>query len=236
MRLALANAIHHARHRRVFDRVLVASSVMTEVLADMALDVEAATALSFRLARAFDLVDDPRARAFARLMTPIAKFWVCKLAPPLVTEAMECMGGNGYVEDGLLARIYREIPVNAIWEGSGNVMALDVLRVLQREPDVVGLVLEDLSEVAKSDPHLKAALNRVEAMLHDPRTLERRARQFVETLALLAAGVVLRTDAPAAIADAFIVSRLSGQSHTTYGQNIDWADAAAIVDRAFPAV
>jgi putative acyl-CoA dehydrogenase len=236
MRLALANAIHHTRHRKVFGRLLVDSLVMTEVLADMALDVEAATALAFRLARAFDLADDPRARAFARLMTPIVKYWVCKLAPPLVTEAMECLGGNGYVEEGLAARLYREVPVNAIWEGSGNVMALDVLRVLQREPDVVRLVLDDLADVANADPHLKAALGRIEAMLQEPRVLDRRARQLVETLALVVAGVVLRAHGPTAIADAFIVSRLSGLPRTTYGQGIDWTDARAIVDRALPGI
>jgi putative acyl-CoA dehydrogenase len=234
MRLALANAVHHARHRFVFGRPLLESPVMTEVLADMALDVEAATALVFRLARAVDHMDDPRARAFVRLMTPIVKYWVCKLAPPLVAEAMECLGGNGYVEDGLVARLYREVPVNSIWEGSGNVMVLDVLRVLQREPDVVGMVIEDLSEVAASDPHLKASLARVEAILHDPRSLDRRARQLVEVLAVVAAGAVLRSHAPPAIADAFIASRLSGAPRATYGQGIDWTDARAIVERAFP--
>ncbi|MDX2159220.1 MAG: isovaleryl-CoA dehydrogenase [Hyphomicrobiaceae bacterium] len=235
MRLALANAVHHARHRSVFGLRLVEQPLMAEVLADMALDVEAATALVFRLARAFDRADDPRARAFARLMTPVVKYWVCKLAPPLVAEAMECLGGNGYVEDGVAARLYREVPVNSIWEGSGNVMALDVLRVLQREPEAVASVLDDLGEVARLDPHLKAGLERVEAILHEPRFLDRRARQLVETLAVVTAGVVLRGHAPAAIADAFIISRLSGLPRTTYGQGIDWADATAIVARALPA-
>jgi putative acyl-CoA dehydrogenase len=235
MRLGLAGAIHHARHRSVFGRRLAEQPVMVEVLADMALDVEAATALVFRLARAFDRADDPRARAFARLMTPVVKYWVTKLAPPLVAEAMECLGGNGYVEEGLAARLYREVPVNSIWEGSGNVMALDVLRVLQREPDVAAQVLEDLGEVAAQDPHLKAGLERAEAILHEPRTLDRRARQLVETLAVVAAGVVLRGHAPAFVADAFIVSRLSGLPRATYGQGIDWADARAIIDRALPA-
>ena len=134
MRFALANAIHHAEHRSVFDNKLVEQPVMQQVLADMALDVEAATALAFRLARSFDRADDPRASAWRRLMTPVTKYWVCKIAPPLVAEAMECLGGNGYVEEAPLARLYREVPVNSIWEGSGNVMALDVARVLQREP------------------------------------------------------------------------------------------------------
>jgi putative acyl-CoA dehydrogenase len=235
MRLALGGAIRHARHRHVFGRPLVEQPLMGEVLADMALDVEAATALVLRLARAFDRSDDERARAFARLMTPVVKYWVTKLAPPLVAEAMECLGGNGYVEDGLAARLYREVPVNSIWEGSGNVMALDVLRVLQREPDAVSIVLDDLGEVARHDGHLKAGLARVEAILHEPRLIDRRARQLVETLAMVAAGVVLRGHAPQHVADAFIVSRLSGLPRTTYGQGIDWADASALIERAFPA-
>ena len=235
MRLALANAIHHTRHRSVFGRRLVEQPLMTEVLGDMALDVEAATALVFRLARAFDTIDTPASRAWARLMTPVVKYWVCKLAPPLVAEAMECLGGNGYVEEGLAARLYREVPVNSIWEGSGNVMALDVLRVLQREPDVIQTVREDLADLAGDDQHLKGGLARMDAMLHDPRLLERRARQLVETLALVAAGGLLRTSAPGSIAEAFISSRLSGQARTTYGQGIDRADTRAIVERALPA-
>ena len=123
MRLALANAIHHAEHRTVFQKRLVDQPLMGQVLADLALDVEGAVALSFRLARAFDRAEDPRAAAWARLMTPVTKYYVCKTAAAFAAEAMECLGGNGYVEDGLMARIYREIPVNAIWEGSGNVMA-----------------------------------------------------------------------------------------------------------------
>lgn len=234
MRQGLAVAIHHTRHRSVFGRRLSEQPLMLEVLADMALDVEAATALVFRLAHAVDRVDDPGARAFARLMTPIVKYWVCKMGPPLLAEAMECLGGNGYVEEGISARLYREVPVNAIWEGSGNVMALDVLRVLQREPEVVEMVLATLAEVADRDRHLKAGLARVEALLHDPRLLDRRARQLCETLAVVAAGVVLRVHAPAAIADAFIASRLSGLPRMTYGQGIDWADARAILDRALP--
>ncbi|MGE0697742.1 MAG: isovaleryl-CoA dehydrogenase [Hyphomicrobiaceae bacterium] len=234
MRLALANALHHTRHRSVLGRRLAEQPVMVEVLADMALDVEAATALAFRLARAFDKPEDAREGAYARLMTPVTKYWVCKMAPPLVAEAMECMGGNGYVEEGLLARLYREVPVNSIWEGSGNVMALDVLRVLQREPDAATVVMDELAEVASQDPHLKDGLGRVEAILHDPRTLDRRARQLVETLAVAAAGVLLRQHAPTPVADAFVASRLSGFARTTYGQGLDWADTRAIIARAWP--
>jgi putative acyl-CoA dehydrogenase len=235
MRLALANAVHHCRHRTVFQKHLVDQPLMTQVLADLALDVEAATALSFRLARSFDRASDEHAAAWRRLMTPVTKYWVCKLGPALSYEALECLGGNGYVEEGIAARIYRELPLLAIWEGSGNVMALDLLRVLQREPDTVAIVMEDLARVVGSDPHLKAHLQRVQALLHEPRLLDRRGRDLAEALATLAAATILRAHAPAAVADAFIGTRLSGAPRQTYGQGLDWADARAIVDRALPA-
>jgi putative acyl-CoA dehydrogenase len=235
MRLALANAVHHCRHRTVFQKHLVDQPLMTQVLADLALDVEAATALSFRLARSFDRASDEHAAAWRRLMTPVTKYWVCKLGPALSYEALECLGGNGYVEEGIAARIYRELPLLAIWEGSGNVMALDLLRVLQREPDTVAIVMEDLARVVGSDPHLKAHLQRVQALLHEPRLLDRRGRDLAEALATLAAATILRAHAPAAVADAFIGTRLSGAPRQTYGQGLDWADARGIVDRALPA-
>src|SRR5690606_4682038 len=142
MRAGLAEAVHHTRHRKVFGANLVDQPLMQRVMADMALDVAAATALSFRLARSSDEAAGDRGEAaFARVMTPVVKYWVCKLAPALLYEAMECLGGNGYVEEAPLARYYREAPVNAIWEGAGNVMALDVLRVLSRAPaPFVGVV------------------------------------------------------------------------------------------------
>ncbi len=235
MRLALANAIHHARHRRVMGRALVEQPIMADVLADMALDVEAATGLAFRLARAFDRAEDARANAWARLMTPVIKYWVCKIAPGLAYEAMECLGGNGYVEEGFAARIYREVPVNAIWEGSGNVMALDVLRVLQREPDVASIVIEDLAPLTAGDPHLEAGLHRVQSILYEPRLLDRRARMLAEALAVVSAGAILRAHAPAFVADAFNATRIAGRPGQTYGIGIDWADSRAIIDRAFPA-
>ncbi|MGE5512677.1 MAG: isovaleryl-CoA dehydrogenase [Bacteroidota bacterium] len=235
MRRATAEAIHHTRYRSVFQKHLIDQPLMRQVLADMALDVEAATALVFRLARTGDEPTDEKATAWRRLMTPVTKYWVCKIAPGLVYEAMECLGGNGYVEDGMLARLYREVPVNAIWEGSGNVMALDVLRVLQREPDAAASVIAELDDSVADDRALKAALARVQQMLHEPRELDVRARALVERLALVAAGAILRAHAPAAVADAFIGSRLSGDFRHTYGQGVEWADARAIVDRALPA-
>ena len=204
MRLALANAVHHCHHRTVFQKHLVDQPLMSQVLADLALDVEAATALSFRLARSCDGASDAHAAAWRRLMTPVTKYWVCKMGPALAYEAMECLGGNGYVEEGVAARIYRELPVNAIWEGSGNVMVLDLLRVLQREPETVENVMADLAAAVAGDAHLKAHLARVHAMLQEPQLLERRGRQLAEVLALLAAGTILRAHAPAAVADAFI--------------------------------
>jgi putative acyl-CoA dehydrogenase len=230
----LANAIQHCRHRTVFQRKLVDQPLMSQVLADLALDVEAATALAFRLARCFDRVSDPHAAAWRRLMTPVTKYWVCKLAPAFGYEAMECLGGNGYVEEGLAARVYRELPLNAIWEGSGNVMALDLLRVLQREPETLEIVMEDLAATATGDPQLRAQLGRVQQMLHEPRLLEQRGRALTEALATLAAGAILRAHAPAFIADAFLASRLSGSPRQTYGQGLDAADTRAIVERAFP--
>jgi len=234
MRLMLANAIHHCRHRTVFQRKLIDQPLMGQVLADLALDVEAATALAFRLARCFDRASDPHAGAWRRLMTPVTKYWICKMAPAFGYEAMECLGGNGYVEEGLAARIYREMPLNAIWEGSGNVMALDLLRVLQREPETAAIVMEDLAAAAGGDAHLKAQLERVQRMLHEPRLLDRRGRMLTEALATLAAGTILRAHAPAFVADAFLATRLSGSPRHTYGQGLDAANTEAIVERAFP--
>lgn len=234
MRRAVAEALHHARQRRAFGRALDGFPIMACVLADLALEVEAATALSFRLARSFDRVLDARASAWRRLMTPVTKYWVCKVASPVIGEAMECMGGNGYVEEGGMPRLYREAPVNSIWEGSGNVMALDVLRVLEKEPDAVETVLDDLAVAAGDDPHLKAALARVRTMLHEPRLIELRARALLESLALTAAGCIIRAHAPQPVADAFIAARLSGVPRFTYGQGLEWADTKAILERMLP--
>ena len=234
MRRAVSEAIHHARQRQVFGRGLSTFPIMAGVLADLALEVEAAVALSFRLARSFDRAADTRAAAWRRLMTPVTKYWVCKVAGPVIAEAMECMGGNGYVEEGGMPRLYREAPVNSIWEGAGNVMALDVLRVLEKQPDAVEMVLDDLAAACGDDAHLKAALQRVRTILHEPRLIEMRARALLESLALTAAGCIIRAHAPQAVADAFIAARLSGVPRFTYGQGLEWADTKAILARALP--
>jgi len=231
MRLALAMAVHHARHRAVFGRLLVDQPLMAHVLADMVLDVEAAMALVFRLARSFDRAEDERAAAWRRLMTPVTKYWVCKVASSLVGEAMECLGGNGYVEENGMARIYREAPVNSIWEGSGNVMALDVLRVLQREPEVAEMVMQDLAQSIGDDRRLEAAHARITGLLHEPRLLDARGRALLESMALTAAGAILRAHAPAAVSDAFIATRLAGPPRQTYGHGLERADTRAILDR-----
>jgi putative acyl-CoA dehydrogenase len=234
MRLALANAVHHAEHRTVFQKKLVDQPLMGQVLADLALDVEGATALSFRLARSFDRATDERAGAWRRLMTPVTKYWVCKIAPALVAEAMECLGGGGYVEEAPLARLYREVPVNAIWEGSGSVMALDVMRVLQREPEALEMVMEELDRMVGDDRRLRAAHERVQSFLQEPALLDLRGRTLVEALAVLAAGAILKAGAPAAVADAFIATRLGGAPRQTYGQGVERADVRAIIERASP--
>src|SRR4051794_36395886 len=196
MRSGLAHALHHARHRRVFQKHLADQPLMQMVLADMALHVEASIALVMRLCRAFDEAPhDANAAAYMRLLTPAIKYWVCKSAPGFLYEAMECLGGNGYVEEGILARHYRESPVNAIWEGSGNVMCLDVLRALSREPDAAmgvtrGLVEETkgLAGAAETAAFIGTAFRRADS--------ERFARSAVEKLAMLAAAAALNAVSP----------------------------------------
>jgi putative acyl-CoA dehydrogenase len=233
MRVGLAEAVNHTRHRMVFGKALADQPLMLRVLADMALDVAAATALAFRLARAFDEAANDKAEAsFARLMTPVVKYWVCKAAPALLFEAMECLGGNGYVEEGVLARHYREAPVNAIWEGSGNVMALDVMRVLGRAPalfdEVIAGIEKDLGEAA---PGAGGVLRAALAVASSD---EGSARLLTEQLALSAAAAELRRLGAGRIADAFIETRLAGQWRTTYGMLGGRHDAKLIVETLFP--
>ena len=234
MRAALAEAVHHARHRRVQGVPLIRQPVMAQVLADLALDVEAAVAIVFRLARAFDRVADERAAAWRRLMTPVVKYWTCKVAPAFVAEAMECLGGNGYVEASRVPRLYREAPVNAIWEGAGNAMALDVLRVLKRAPETIEIVVDDIRALIGEDPLIKQALGRLEEVLQEPRALDLRVRTLTEALAQLSAAVLLRAHAPPAVADAYVVTRLGGAYRQTYGQGLEWADTGPILDRVSP--
>jgi putative acyl-CoA dehydrogenase len=234
MRQAIARAVHHAGHRSVFQKRLIDQPLMVQVLADMALDVEAATVLAFRLARAFDGGEDASEASYRRLMTPVTKYWVCKTAPALVGEAMECMGGNGYVEEGGFPLLYREVPVNAIWEGSGNVMCLDVLRVMEKEPEAVERVVADLADEAGGDARLSPGLARIKALIGECARDQRAARTLVEQLALVQAGALLLRHAPQAVSDAFLAARLGGGWRHTYGAGLARADTNAIVSRAAP--
>lgn len=233
MRAALAEAVHHARHRKVFGTTLADQPLMARVLADLALDVAAAVALSMRLARAFDLAaQDEREAAFARAMTPVVKYWVCKIAPPVIYEAMECLGGNGYVEDWNLARYYREAPVNAIWEGSGNVMALDVLRVLKRGPALFERVISGLE--ADLGAAGRGTIDVLRAAMQVAATDEGSARILTEQLALAAAAAELRRIGAGRVADAFIDTRLGGQWRATYGMLDARHDASVVIDSLYP--
>jgi putative acyl-CoA dehydrogenase len=220
MRMALVQAVHHCRHRGVFGKPLYDQPLMRAVLADMALEVEGAVALIFRLLRALDCAaEDPREAAYARLMTPVAKYWICKLTPAFVFEAMECLGGNGYVEESLLPRLYREAPVNAIWEGSGNVMCLDALRALKR-PEDAALLAGLLSGIETAGVQT---------------TSEAGARVLVERLALMASGEALKASAPSAVADAFTKTRRDKLHSAFYGTaGFDDATAELLLQRVLP--
>ncbi|MEO9338965.1 acyl-CoA dehydrogenase family protein [Mesorhizobium sp. SB112] len=234
MRAGLAEAVHHTRHRQVYGSTLIEQPLMQRVLADMALDVAAATALSFRLARSFDEAASDRSEAsFARAMTPVVKYWVCKIAPALLYETMECLGGNGYVEEAPLARYYREAPVNAIWEGSGNVMALDVLRVLGRAPALFDEVLAGIER--DLGPSGRGTVGVLRAAMQVANSDEGSARILTEQLALAAAAAELRRLGAGRIADAFIETRLAGQWRGTYGMLDARHDARMIVDTLYPA-
>src|SRR5215468_9787994 len=216
MRSGLAHALHHARHRSVFQKNLADQPLMQAVLSDMALHVEASIALVMRLCRAFDRAsDDASEAAYMRLLTPAIKYWVCKSAPGFLYEAMECLGGNGYVEEGILARHYRESPVNAIWEGSGNVMCLDVLRALSREAEAASEVLKELGDANRGLPGTSEAAGQVAAAFRSPGN-ERMARLAVEKLALLAAAAALNKVAPRH-AELFATTRLAANHASMYG-------------------
>jgi putative acyl-CoA dehydrogenase len=227
MRMALAQAVHHCRHRQVFGKSLYDQPMMRAVLADMALEVEAMVALVMRLARALDLAaSDAREAAYARLLTPAAKYWICKNAPGFIFEAMECLGGSGYVEESLLPRLYREVPVNAIWEGSGNVMALDVLRVLGRA-DTIELVEALTRDVSEAVPGVKISdLERAD---------EGAARALVGRIATLASAAALKASAPPAVTEAFINARLVAGQGAIYGTSgIAAATADQLLERVLP--
>ena len=235
MRQALALALNHTAQRSAFGKPLIAQPLMKNVLADLALESEAATALAIRLARAFDRPDDAHERLMARLLTPVAKFWICKRGSAFAQEAMECLGGNGYVEEGgegVMARIYREMPLNSIWEGAGNIMALDLLRAT-RKGDVVAALAHELAPArgahAALDWLADVLPTRIEAMASEPE-----ARRLAQDVALAVQAALLTQTAPPAVADAFCASRLGGDWGHAFGTLGSGVDFDTIISRARP--
>lgn len=241
MRKALVEAGHHTAHRTAFGARLLDKPLMRNVLADLAVESEAATTLALRLAGAADrgIRGDAGEQAFRRIATALGKYWVTKRGAAFTAEALECLGGNGYVEDSPMPRLYREAPLNSVWEGSGNVNALDVLRALAKEPESAEALLGELGSAAGADRRLDAALARVGTAvaeaLRDPSSVEFQARRLVEQMALVLQGSLLVRHAPAAVADAFCATRLDGQGGLAFGTLPVGVDADAILARSLPA-
>ncbi len=233
IRAAVTQALHHAAHRRAFGKRLIEQPLMQNVLTDLALESEAATALALRLARAFDAGNDTADAALARLATPALKYWICKRAPTIVAEAMEVLGGNGYVEESALPRLYREAPLNSIWEGSGNVMCLDVQRAAQREPAAVDALFSELADARGGNAHLDRHVDALKSMFAGGST-EGDARRQTGNIALALAGAQLVRHAPAAIADAYCASRLGAHCAGSLGTLPAGVDQRAIIARALP--
>jgi putative acyl-CoA dehydrogenase len=236
MRHALSIAVHHTRQRKAFGKYLIDQPLMQNVLADLALESEAATALSLRLARSFDRAPvDAHERVMQRLLTPVAKFWICKRGSHFAQEAMECLGGNGYVEEGgegVMARIYREMPVNSIWEGAGNIMALDLLRAL-RQADAAAALNHELAAAKGMHPaldHLASRLPmRVEAM-----ATEMEARHLAQDVAIAVQAALLAQHSTAEVFSAFCNSRIAGQWGHSFGSLGAGVATAEIVNRVLP--
>ncbi|MFC8674750.1 acyl-CoA dehydrogenase family protein [Streptomyces griseorubiginosus] len=233
MRQAVAQAIHHCTDREAFGGKLVDKPLMRNVLADLALESEAATTLALRLAAAYDRGDEQE-RAFLRIAVPVAKYWITKRCTPLVTEAAECLGGNGYVEESGLPRLVRESPLNSIWEGAGNVQALDVVRALKREPQALNAYLLEIGRTRGADHRLDAAVKSLFTELADLEGIEARARHLTERLALVLQGSLLVRHAPPEVADAFCAARLGGDRGTSFGTLPATLDLEKVVDRARP--
>ncbi len=243
MRAALSQAMHHASHRQVFGRRLIEQPMMQSVLADLALESEAATVLGMRLARAFDRRDDEQESLLMRVLTPVSKYWVCKRGPIFGGEAMEVWGGNGFVEDGPLARIFRQMPLNSIWEGSGNVMGLDTLRALSKSPRVADALIAELAPAkgmeANFDAHVLTLKNLLGALTTKPAASEFRARELMQKIALAMQGSLLLQHAPSAVAETFCASRFGNDEKwgAAYGVLPASTDAHVqkILSRAWPA-
>ena len=236
MRRAVAEASWHVAHRSAFGGLLVDKPLMQNVVADLAVESEAATALAMRLAAAVDRPQDPHEAAFRRIALPLAKFWICKRTPMMVAEALECLGGNGYVEESGMPLLFRESPLNSIWEGSGNVNALDVLRALTREPEALNAWIVEVGRARGADERLDRAVDGVLEQLADTSDLELRARRLAGQMAAVLQGALLVQHAPTAVADAFCATRLGVEYGGTLGTLPRGIDLRSIVDRTTPVV
>ena len=237
IRGAVAQAVHHAHHRAAFGRQLSEQPLMRNVLADLALEAEAAAALALRLARAFDGDAGEEASLLRRILTPAAKYWICKRGPAVAAEAMEVLGGNGYVEEGPLARIYRQMPLNSIWEGSGNVMCLDVLRAIGRDSRCLEALAAELAPARGRNAAFDAFASRLADDLAQPALAEGESRRLTQRIALAVQGALLVRFAPAGVAQAFCASRLAGADFAggAFGNLPGNADFSTIIERARPA-
>lgn len=235
MRQGLVQALHHTTHRRAFGQLLIEQPLMRNVLADLALEVEAALTLSMRIARALDEAEtDTNAAALARIGTAVAKYWNCKRTPGHVVESLECHGGPGYIEESIMPRLYREAPLNSIWEGSGNVMCLDVLRAMDRTPNAIPALLAELELAKGANRVLDSAINHLQHELNNRKELELRARMLTEQIAITLQGALLVQHAPSAVSDAFCASRLAPRWSGAYGTLPARVDFDAIIQRAMP--
>jgi putative acyl-CoA dehydrogenase len=228
MRQGVVEAVHHATHRRVFGEHLADQPAMANVLADLAIESEAATTVAMRLA---STTDDPAQQAFRRLALAVTKYWVCKRGPVHAAEALECLGGNGYVEDSGMPRLYREAPLLSIWEGSGNVAALDALRAMGKQPASVEAYFAEVDAAAGADPRLDDAIAGLRKELSSLDDVQFRARRLVETMALVLQGSLLVRHAPHAVADAFCASRFGGDWGLAFGTLPRQVDTRAIIGR-----
>ncbi|MBA1145674.1 isovaleryl-CoA dehydrogenase [Ectothiorhodospiraceae bacterium WFHF3C12] len=234
MRQGVAQATHHARHRSVFGERLDRQPLMRNVLADLALESEAALAFTLRVGRALDNPGDAHEKLLARIATAVGKYWICKRSAPHAAESMECIGGSGVMEDSIMPRLFRESPVNAIWEGSGNVQCLDVLRAVGKEPGVMNAFLDEIESARGADRRFDAYVDRLRGDLGDMEDIAYRARDVVERMALAMQGSLLLRGGSAAVADAFCAGRLEPRDSVQFGGLPRGVDAAAIIDRATP--
>lgn len=232
MRGGAVRAVHHARHRRAFGANLVDQPLMGNVLADLVVESEAATTVGMRLASATDRPEDEQEQAFRRLGLAVTKYWVCKRGPSHAVEALECLGGNGYVEESGMPRLYREAPLMSIWEGSGNVAALDALRAMAKQPESVAAYFAEIEQASGADTRLDDAVGRLRKELSDLSDIEHRARRLVESMALVLQGSLLVRHGTPAVADAFCASRLGGDWGVAFGTLPSGVDTRAIVARA----